>query len=107
MGGGGVAIGGLTQSGECHRDQQQSHDGVHDDGHGLAPQGADVALRDLQSRGELLLQARAGRTGLESVKSVTQALVQAERYGTPVAQALRVLAACLIISGLVLMKVAS
>ena len=35
----------------------------------------------------------ASRTGLESVKSVTQALTQAERYGTPVAQALRVLAA--------------
>ena len=34
----------------------------------------------------------ASRTGLESVKSVTQALVQAERYGTPVAHALRVLA---------------
>ncbi|MBL8582629.1 MAG: type II secretion system F family protein [Rhizobiaceae bacterium] len=34
----------------------------------------------------------AHRTGLESVKSVTQALIQAERYGTPVAQALRVLA---------------
>ena len=34
----------------------------------------------------------AGRTGLESVKSVSQALVQAERYGTPVAHALRVLA---------------
>jgi tight adherence protein C len=32
------------------------------------------------------------RTGLESVKSVTQALIQAERYGTPVATALRVLA---------------
>ncbi|MGN6551402.1 MAG: type II secretion system F family protein [Pararhizobium sp.] len=32
------------------------------------------------------------RTGLETVKSVTQALIQAERYGTPVAQALRVLA---------------
>ena len=32
------------------------------------------------------------RTGLDSVKSVTQALVQAERYGTPVATALRVLA---------------
>jgi tight adherence protein C len=32
------------------------------------------------------------RTGLESVKSVTQALIQAERYGTPIAQALRVLA---------------
>jgi tight adherence protein C len=35
----------------------------------------------------------SARTGLESVKSVTQALVQAERYGTPVAHALRVLAA--------------
>jgi tight adherence protein C len=33
----------------------------------------------------------AARTGLDSVKSVTQALVQAERYGTPVAHALRVL----------------
>jgi tight adherence protein C len=32
------------------------------------------------------------RTGLDSVKSVTQALVQAERYGTPVSHALRVLA---------------
>ncbi|MEM6461563.1 MAG: type II secretion system F family protein [Pseudomonadota bacterium] len=32
------------------------------------------------------------RTGLEIVKAVTQALIQAERYGTPVAQALRVLA---------------
>lgn len=35
----------------------------------------------------------AARTGLESVKSVTQALTQAERYGTPVAHALRVLSA--------------
>lgn len=35
----------------------------------------------------------AARTGLETVKSVTQALVQAERYGTPVAHALRVLSA--------------
>ena len=35
----------------------------------------------------------AARTGLETVKSVTQALTQAERYGTPVAHALRVLAA--------------
>jgi tight adherence protein C len=31
------------------------------------------------------------RTGLEQVKAVTQALIQAERYGTPVAHALRVL----------------
>jgi tight adherence protein C len=34
----------------------------------------------------------ASRTGLETVKSITQALIQAERYGTPVAMALRVLA---------------
>lgn len=34
----------------------------------------------------------ATRTGLESVKSVAQALIQAERYGTPVGHALRVLA---------------
>ncbi|MGY2047228.1 type II secretion system F family protein [Methylobacterium sp. JK268] len=32
------------------------------------------------------------RTGLESVKSVCTALIQAERYGTPIGQALRVLA---------------
>ncbi|KQV44306.1 MULTISPECIES: type II secretion system F family protein [unclassified Rhizobium] len=32
------------------------------------------------------------RTGLDEVKSVMQALIQADRYGTPVAQALRVLA---------------
>ncbi len=34
----------------------------------------------------------AMRTGLESVKSVAQALIQAERYGTPIGHALRVLA---------------
>lgn len=34
----------------------------------------------------------ATRTGLDSVKSVAQALIQAERYGTPVGQALRVMA---------------
>ena len=34
----------------------------------------------------------AARTGLEQVKSVMTALVQAERYGTPLGQALRVLA---------------
>lgn len=33
----------------------------------------------------------ASRTGMESIKSVAQALIQAERYGTPVAQAMRVL----------------
>ncbi len=32
------------------------------------------------------------RTQLDAVKNVTQALIQAERYGTPIAQALRVLA---------------
>ncbi len=34
----------------------------------------------------------ANRTGLDSVKGVAQALIQAERYGTPIATALRVLA---------------
>jgi len=34
----------------------------------------------------------ANRTGLEAVKSVMTALVQADRYGTPLGQALRVLA---------------
>ncbi|MDB5591290.1 type II secretion system F family protein [Enterovirga sp.] len=33
----------------------------------------------------------AARTGLESVKSITTALIQAERYGTPLGTALRVL----------------
>ena len=34
----------------------------------------------------------AKRTGLEGVKAVTTALIQAERYGTPLGQALRVMA---------------
>ncbi|NLR98559.1 type II secretion system F family protein [Rhizobium sp. P38BS-XIX] len=34
----------------------------------------------------------AARTQIEIVKSVTQALIQAERYGTPLSQALRVMA---------------
>ncbi|MDO6966216.1 type II secretion system F family protein [Rhizobium alvei] len=34
----------------------------------------------------------AKRTQIDSVQAVTQALIQAERYGTPIAQALRVLA---------------
>src|SRR5690606_2449594 len=32
------------------------------------------------------------RTGLDGVKAVTSALIQAERYGTPIAQSLRVMA---------------
>ena len=34
----------------------------------------------------------AARTGLDGVKAVTMALVQAERYGTPVGQSLRIMA---------------
>jgi tight adherence protein C len=67
----------------------------------IGGQSADLAEEFVLTNAELsYLQERkqayenlAGRTGLETVKSVTQALVQAERYGTPVAQALRVLAA--------------
>lgn len=52
--------------------------------------GAELSF--LQER-RMAYENMANRTGLESVKSVSQALVQAERYGTPVGQALRVLAA--------------
>lgn len=66
----------------------------------IGSQSVDLAEELVLANAELsYLQERkqaydnlASRTGLESVKSVAQALVQAERYGTPVAQALRVLA---------------
>ena len=51
----------------------------------------NAELSFLQER-KVAYENLASRTGLESVKSVAQALIQAERYGTPVAQALRVLA---------------
>ena len=51
----------------------------------------DAELSFLQERRQAY-ENLASRTGLESVKSVSQALIQAERYGTPVAHALRVLA---------------
>jgi tight adherence protein C len=62
---------------------------------------ADLAEELVLTNAELsFLQERkqafenlASRTGLDSVKSVTQALTQAEKYGTPVATALRVLSA--------------
>jgi tight adherence protein C len=67
----------------------------------IGSQSADLAEEFVLTNAELsYLQERkqayenlASRTGLDTVKSITQALVQAERYGTPVAQALRVLAA--------------
>jgi tight adherence protein C len=48
-------------------------------------------LSYLQER-RMAFENLAARTGVESVKSVTTALVQAERYGTPLGTALRVLA---------------
>ncbi len=67
----------------------------------IGSQSIDLAEELVLTNAELsFLQERrqafenfATRTGVESVKSVTQALMQAERYGTPVAHALRVLAA--------------
>lgn len=67
----------------------------------IGSQSIDLAEELVLTNAELsFLQERkqafenlASRTGVESVKSVTQALMQAERYGTPVAHALRVLAA--------------
>lgn len=51
----------------------------------------NAELSFLQDRRQAL-ENLAIRTQIENVKAVTQALIQAERYGTPVAQALRVLA---------------
>ncbi|AXV17071.1 type II secretion system protein [Neorhizobium sp. SOG26] len=48
-------------------------------------------LSFLQDR-RMALENLGTRTGLDIVKAVTQALIQAERYGTPISQALRVLA---------------
>ncbi|PWJ80926.1 tight adherence protein C [Pseudaminobacter salicylatoxidans] len=66
----------------------------------IGAQSVDLAEELILTNAELsYLQERrqayenlAARTGLEAVKGVTQALIQAERYGTPVGQALRVLA---------------
>jgi tight adherence protein C len=51
--------------------------------------GAEMSY--LQDR-RLAYENLGARTGLDGVKAVTGALIQAERYGTPVAQALRVMA---------------
>lgn len=66
----------------------------------IAVQSTELAEEMVLTMAELsFLQDRrtafenlGNRTQLEGVKSVTQALIQAERYGTPIAQALRVLA---------------
>lgn len=66
----------------------------------IGAQSADLAEELVLTNAELsFLQERrqaydnlANRTGVESVRSVAQALIQAERYGTPIANALRVLA---------------
>lgn len=66
----------------------------------IASQSAELAEEMVLTTAELsFLQDRrtalenlGNRTQLDGVKSVTQALIQAERYGTPIAQALRVLA---------------
>lgn len=66
----------------------------------IAPQSPALAEEFILTTAELsYLQERkvafenlGKRTGIESVQSVSQALIQSERYGTPVAQALRVLA---------------
>jgi tight adherence protein C len=66
----------------------------------MADQSPELAEEMVLTTAELsFLQDRrtafdnlANRTQLENVKAVTQALIQAERYGTPIAQALRVLA---------------
>ncbi len=51
----------------------------------------NAELSFLQER-RMAYENLANRTQLESIRSTSQALIQAERYGTPVANALRVLA---------------
>jgi tight adherence protein C len=66
----------------------------------MADQSAELAEEMVLTMAELsFLQDRrtayenfATRTQLDGVKALTQALIQAERYGTPIGQALRVLA---------------
>ncbi|MBL0372710.1 type II secretion system F family protein [Rhizobium sp. KVB221] len=66
----------------------------------MAENSAELAEEMVLTNAELsFLQERrvayenlAKRTQLDSVQAVSQALIQAERYGTPIAQALRVLA---------------
>ncbi|SIQ77369.1 tight adherence protein C [Rhizobium sp. RU20A] len=66
----------------------------------IASQSTELAEEFILTMAELsflpdrrtALDNLAQRTGLEEVKAVTQALIQADRYGTPIAAALRVLA---------------
>ena len=57
-------------------------------GDGAHHRGTVLSARTAAARSTTLPTARS----LSSVKAVTQALIQAERYGTPIGQALRVLA---------------
>ncbi|MCO6187262.1 type II secretion system F family protein [Rhizobium sp. L1K21] len=74
--------------------------GLHRVAEEIAEQSPELAEELVLTTAELsFLQERrqafenlAIRTQLEPIKSAVQALIQAERYGTPVAQALRVLA---------------
>ena len=67
----------------------------------IGAQSVDLAEEFVLTNAELsFLQERkqayenlAARTGLDTVKAVSQALTQAERYGTPISHALRVLSA--------------
>lgn len=74
--------------------------GLHRVAEEIAEQSPELAEELILTTAELsFLQERrqafdnlANRTQLEPIKSAVQALIQAERYGTPVGQALRVLA---------------
>ncbi len=74
--------------------------GLHRVAEEIAPQSSELAEELVLTTAELsFLQERrqalenlATRTQLDSIKAASQALIQAERYGTPVGQALRVLA---------------
>ena len=59
--------------------------------HGLS-RYEGLPVEDIRSATRTAFDNLGKRTGLPGIKSVATALIQAERYGTPVGQALRVMA---------------
>ena len=64
-------------------------------GQGAEPRSLDPAIYDDGESAKVAVQAYenlVSRTGMESVRAVSTALIQAERYGTPLGVALRTMA---------------
>ena len=57
----------------------------------IVPKRHEIGSGALHMTGRMAYENLARRTGHEGVKAVTMALIQAERYGTPLGDALRVM----------------